>query len=68
MELVDRINQVEEWRTQSEMSYQELARQSGVNVKTVWMILNGKAKSPSYGSLEALAAVFSSQSDDESDL
>jgi transcriptional regulator with XRE-family HTH domain len=68
MELVDRVNQVEEWRTRSEMSYQELARQSGVDVKTVWMILNGKAKSPSYESLEALAAVFSTQSDGGSDL
>jgi transcriptional regulator with XRE-family HTH domain len=54
--------------SRSEMSYRELARRSGVNLKTVRLILQRKAKSPSYESLEALAAVFSSQSDGESDL
>jgi transcriptional regulator with XRE-family HTH domain len=67
MELVDRINQVEEWRTRSEMSYRELARLSGVQLKTVRLILQGKAKNPSYDSLEALVAVFNSQSDAEPD-
>jgi transcriptional regulator with XRE-family HTH domain len=67
MELIDRINQIEEWRAKADMSYRELARLSTVDVGTVWKILNHKAKNPSYDSLEALVAVFNSQSDAEPD-